>query len=400
MLKLYYKAKNWLDYLLDRVIDIADMFLMDAYQPPRLISRERMHRIARTVGDLSWLVRSFPRLPVYRLSGSRWTLIFIGEERDLAEIRHALFLEEEPVTELIARIPLWKISQWVQQQLNQGAADLVICELSRLYPKQLMFPLTFVVPSWVNQQVHIPDPPDLLIAGKKYSTERNRLNKAKRLGFDYQFSQLQRDFDCFHYEMYVPYSQNRHRDLAIVGQYQDQQKRWFSRGGLVLITQETKPVAGVMCYLTNSTCFDVSRGVLHADQELFRLGIDTIITWSIINWAHQQGAKVYNIGGARPRCTDGAFSSKRHWSAKVTQRKKIYPHWLFLAQDLSPALHEYLNRLELITEIENNFYQVLLLNPGENFSQTEIEEKVGVAQEQGLAGIALVSPNTPTKVCV
>jgi hypothetical protein len=400
LLKLYYKSKNWLDYLLDRVIDVADMFLMDAYQPPRLIGRKRGHRVARTVGDLCWLVRSFPRLPVYKLSGSRWTLIFIGEERDLPEICHSLFLEEEPVPEKIARIPLWKISQWVQQQLNQNTADLIICELSCLYPKQLKAPITFVVPSWINQEVHIPDPPDQLIAGKRYSTERNRLNKAKRLGFDYQFSQSQADFDYFHHEMYVPYSQTRHRDLAIVGQYQDQQKRWFSRGGVVLISQENKPVAGVMCYLTNGICFDVSRGVLHADQELFRLGIDTIITWSVINWAHQQGAKVYNIGGARPRCTDGAFSSKRHWSAQVTRRKKIYPQWLFLAKDLSPVLREYLNRLEFITEIENNFYQVLLLNPGESLTQAEIDEKVGVAQQQGLAGIALVSSNTHTKVYV
>ncbi len=389
--KFYRYVKVRINYLLDRVIDLCNIVLMDAYRFPWPAAQNTAHVIARYAGDVSWLLRDFPRLSAYKLIGADWTIIFVGRDVGLREICH-LFFEEEVDQQELGRIALWKLSAQTQQWLTEGA-DLVVCELSRIHPRPPKAAFTFTVPTWIQQTLTIPEPLEALLAGKKFATQRHRLNKAKRAGFNYRFSQSKADFDYFHYQMYLPYVKARHGHLALIAPYQDQWW-WFARGGLVLVTQHDKPVAGVLCYMANDTCFDVGRGVLESDPQLFKQGIETIITWYAINWAGDQGAKIYDMGGI-PHAwrSDGAFNSKRSWGARVVRRKRIYGVWTFLAQNLPPSLQDHINRLGFISETDGKFCSILLNDDTPFVEETDIHNELLAAQREGLAGLAVISPN-------
>lgn len=389
-----------LNYLLDRVIDFGDLFLMNVYQLPWPAAQRVCQKIFRFVGELCWLIRDFPRLPVYQLTaepaqenGESWTIIFVGANKGLWEMAHIFFAKNQPVWRETGRVALWRLPAQSRQWLSEGV-DLVICELSPFFPIRLKTSFTFAVPAMINQVLDISDPVDQLIAGKKFATERHRLNKARREGFDFKFTRLPDDFDQFHYRMYLPYIKARHGNRAVVGKYKDQRKRWFERGGLVQVTHQNRPVAGVLCYLAGDTCFDVERGVLDADPALFKKGIDTIITWSAINWAHSQGAKIYDMGASRARTSNGSFAAKRRWGARVVKNRKIFAHWTFMAGNLSQPLKDYVNNLGFISQINGKFYQVYLNDSAGEDTEAFLKNRALEMKTFGLDGVVVVSPHS------
>lgn len=391
--RLYRRGKVWLNYLLDRVIDLCDLFLMDVYRLPWSTAQNTARRIARCVGDIACLLRSFPRLSAYRLEGPQFTIVFVGTDQGLLEIGHLFFPEEEIQPQEIGRIALWRLSRRARQLLSEGRADLVICELSRIHPRRPQAPISFTVPVWVQQSLTIPEPLKSLISGKRYATERHRLNKARHTGFGYTFSQSRTDFDHFHYHMYLPYVTTRHDGRALTARYEHQWRRWFVKGGVVLVTQYDKPVAGVLCYIVGDTCFDIERGVLEADPKLFRQGIETMITWYAIDWAHQHGAKTYNMGGSRGWRSSGSFNSKRRWGARVVRRRRIYRTWTFLGQELCSALQGQLDELGFISEIDGRFYGVMLSSVPASAAEIDVDRELSAARDQGLDGLVVISAN-------
>jgi hypothetical protein len=393
LFRLYIYGKVRLNYLVDRIIDLSDMVLMDAYRLPWPMAQNAVKKITRYVGDISWLLRAYPRLPAYELAGTEWTIIFVGEDRNLLEMRHLFFPEEEVAQQELGRIALWRLPVQTQQWLAEGI-DLVICELGRIHPNRPKAPITFTVPIWIQQVLVIPEPLESLISGKKSATERHRLNKARRTGFNYRLSQSKADFEHFCYHMYLPYVKTRHGHLAIERRYEDQWRRWCTRGGLVLVTQHDKPVAAVLCYMANDVCFDLNRGVLEADPQLLKLGIETMITWYAITWARGQGARIYNMGATRARCSNGSFNAKRRWGARVVRPERIYGTWTFLAQNLSQSLQVYLNKLGFISEVGGKFYGVLLSTDPTSIIETDVDKKLSAIKGQGLDGWIVISTDS------
>jgi hypothetical protein len=287
---------------------------------------------------------------------------------------------------------VWQLQARTEQWLTE--VDLVICELSRIHPWRPQAAISFVVPVWIEQVLELAEPIRSLISGDKRAHLRHQINRLERAGFSSCFSQNSEDFDLFYHHMYLPFVRSRHEDLALVASYQDQKENWFNRGGLMLAVQNAKILAGTLCYIANDTCFAVESGVLEADPRLFQQGVNTLLLWYVALWGQSQGAKVFDMGGSHAWRSHGSFTFKRRWGAKVIRRRRIFATWTFLAQYLSPALQTHINKLGFISEIDNKFYTILLEDkpiylklPDRQFNTTE------TAQELGLAGWALVTPN-------
>lgn len=347
---------------------------MDVYRFPWPMVQSIARDVARYMGDISELLRDFPRLDAYKLTGPNWTVIFVGNIQDLLEIRN-LFFSEEVIHQEIGRIALWKLPTQTRKWLAEGV-DLVVCELSRIHPNRPKAPITFTVPTWIHQVLAIPEPVEMLIAGEKFANKRNTLNKARRAGFKVKFTQSKADFDHFHYHMYRPYLESRHGELALTASYQDQRRRWFERGGLLLVTDRDKPVAGALCHIAGETCFHIETGVLEADPQLFKQRIETTIVWYAIVWARDQGAQIFDMGGTRAWRSNGSFASKQSWGAQVIRRRKIYSTWTFLAQNLSPSLQDHINQLGFIGEIDGKFYRILLDTEATPTPETNLQNEL------------------------
>lgn len=389
---LYQKIKGWFNYLLDRTVDLSNMFLMDIYALPWPKAQIFVQYTARNVGDLCWLIHDFPRLPAYKLAGPNWTIAFVGRDESLQEICH-LFFEDEVKPQELGRVALWKLSNRVRQWL---AADvnLVICELSRTYPGLPQAPIRFSVPNWIHQSLTLPEPLETLLEGKRIKSVRHNLNRAEKANFGWYFSQAREDFEHFHYNMYLPYIKSRHGSRALVANYQDQWNRWFCRGGLIIVTQNNKQVGGLLCFIKGNTCFAVEIGILDSNPDLIRDGIKISADWFAINWAYQQGARIYDMGGTRPWRSDGVFISKSRWRAKVVRRKKIYSTWTFLAQDLPLRLQTHLNRIGFISETDGKFYATLLQPEPDVLTESQVKKELAAVDRQGLDGVVIVSAHT------
>lgn len=157
--------------------------------------------------------------------------------------------------------------------------------------------------------------------------------------------------------MYRPYISLRHGHAAYLSAYEDQWQRSFRRGGLVLITQDDRPVGAALCYIANGVCHSIEGGVLDADEKLLRQEINGMIDWYTMVWAHSQGVRELSMGGTRPRRSDGIYLYKRQWGARVIRRRKIYPLWYFLMSAAPrPELLERINQQGFISEVGDNFY--------------------------------------------
>jgi len=369
--------------------DLSGMVLRDAHRFPWPAAQDITQGLARCAGDASRLLMLFPRLPAYKLTGPKWKIIVVsGNARSLLQIGH-LFFEKEFDQEQIEKIALWKLSDQTQQWLAEGA-DLVVCELGRLHPYRPKSAITITSPVWIDQVITIPKRLETLISGKKSRNIRNILNRSRKNGFNYRFSQLSSDFDNFYYKMYLPFVKNRHGDLASLRHYKSM-RRLFAKGGILLVTQHDKPVAGALCSIRGNTCFDLYGGVLEANPELIQQGVQTILTWYVLTWASGEGAKTYNMGGSQAYCSNPSFTAKRRWGARVVRRTNIYATWTFLATDLSTRLRNHLNKLGFISEIDGNFYRVFLTNDIDSVTETEINQEVLVSRKEGLDGLLMVS---------
>jgi len=378
--------------ILYRIIDLSNMVLMDIYRLPWSAAQSIAHGIARCIGDVSSLLLQFPRLPAYKLTGAKWKIIFVGTRKtSLLQICH-LFFEGNFHQEKIGEIAFWKLPVESQKWLAEGV-DLVVCELGRLCPNRPKAAFTFNVPVWINQVITIPEQLERLISGKKLNTVRERLNRAGRYGFSYRFSQSLSDFDNFHYNMYLPFVKGRHGDLALLADYETQ-RRWFAKGGVLLITQHGKPVAGGLCCIRDGQYFSIEGGVLQADPELIQAGIQTIMTWYKITWAREQGAKLYNMGGTYGWCSNPSFIAKRRWRARVVRRKKIYETWTFLTTNLSIPLQNHINKLGFISEIDGKFYRTMLSNDDDSIAETIISRELLATKKEGLDGLVVVSADS------
>ncbi|MBN1217555.1 MAG: GNAT family N-acetyltransferase [Anaerolineae bacterium] len=393
LFRLYLRGKVKLNYILDRIIDLSDMILMDAYRLPWPIAQNVAKKTARHIGDISWLLRDFPRLSAYKLAGANWTIVFVGSQQGLLEIRHLFFADETIAPQKIGRIALWRLSAQTQKWLAEDV-DLVICELSPISPWIPKSLLTFTIPPWIYQVLVLPTPLETLLTGRRIEGIRRKIKKAQVAGFAYRFSQSKTDFDYFYYHMYTPFIKNRHGNLALITPYQHQWQRWFTRGGLVLvINKENKPVAGMLCYIANRTCFYIEGGILEARPDLFQQGINAVNIWYAIEWAYRHGAKIFNLGGTSPWRTNGSFIFKQRWGARVARRKRIYGERTFLAQNLLPSLQEHINKLGFISEIDGKFCSVLLSTDGIPVTQSDIEQELSAVGRQGLDGLVVVSNN-------
>jgi len=395
---LYRWIKVRTNFLLDRVIDLCSAILTNMHGFPGSRWENALRRLVQTIGDACLLMNGFPRQSAFGLRGGEWSIVFIGSDRGAMEIQELLFPDQSVTNENLGRIPLWRIPGQTQRWLGEGI-HLVIYESSRIQPWRPTARYAFTTPTWVFQILPIPEPLEQAIAGRRLHGIRHRIRRANREGFGYRFSQSKEDFDTFYHHMYTPFISARYRELALLSPYGDMWRRWFRKGGLVLVTQRDRPVAGSICYVGGETCYTVEGGVLNDDPHLWQQGVNALVDWFALQWGRARGAKYLGMGHSRAWRSNGVFLYKQRWHARVTRQRRIGCDWIFLADRLPPSLHDRLNQIGLVSEIDRKYYGVLLHHEDVEPDPQAIESGAEHAVEQGLAGIVLVSPRGVT-TCV
>jgi len=388
---LYHSFKVTLNTWADRILEICNKIIEGAYQLPWPAVQTGLEGMARVVGDLNRLFQEFPRRAAYKLSDVNLTIVYVGDVENIAEIQHLFYAGKDVVPQELGRIALWRLPAHRERWWAEGV-DLVVGESSHISPYWPQTPLRFSVPGWVQQVLDLPDDLESLLSSRRMKDIRKSLTRAQKANFSWYFSQSKEDFDHFYYKMYVPYIKERHNSRARVSSYQDLWQE-FVRGGLIVVTQNNTQVGGELSRIRDKTCFAIEGGVLDSNPDLLRGGIIVSRDWYTMDWAHRQGARIYDMGPTRPWLSNGVFYYKARWGAKATRLKSIYKVWTFLTRDPSLELQQHINQIGFISEIKGKFYATLLDTDRLSLPTSEIDKQLSTVQKQGLDGLLVVSAN-------
>jgi hypothetical protein len=287
----------------------------------------------------------------------------------------------------------------MSEQWSREGAGLIIQETSRAHHGELKGRLNFRVPSWIQQIVTLPDPIESMMESAEVDRDvRRLLRKMKEIDITSSFSTSETDFHYFYHRLYLPFIVSRHGEYALVTPYEDM-LRWFRRGGLIVVhsSEDSRPLAGVVVYLAGKLAYAIESGFVN-NQNLWKLGLNPYLYWSILSWAASHGAKQLDLGGSFPVRTHGVFTQKRRWGAKVAPRKRITTSLEFIAGQLSPDLEDHINEIGLITEIQGKNYGLVLNCHHPVPAGQEISNLVRNAVRDGLAGIALLDGNGARRI--
>jgi hypothetical protein len=392
------RSKKLLRRISDRLFFFSIRFRVGAFRHHRLVSHTLRHTLARFIGDIAYLAGDLLKKNIWRMTDSNLQIVFMGSQKSCFDVLPQFF-SENTSCELIGNTSAFGLSRKTRQWFQDGC-DLAIIELSRVFPFRPKAPVSFCAPHWVNQEIAYPQDMDKLLAGNRYNSLRRNINKARKAGCEWRFSRSREDFDFFYHHLYVPFTRARHAEHAHLAPYPLQWDLWIegAGGGLVLVTQAGKTVAGAVCLVCDDDCYNIEVGVLNADESLLHMGINAFLFWSVAEWGKQQGAKFYNLGGSFGWRSNGTFNWKAKWGARVIRRKNPYRTFCIAADRTSASVAEKVNSIGFVCELRKGMYGLMLDQVDSPFNGHEIAEAVARAKKEGLDGACVASPGIDLQI--
>ncbi len=347
--------------------------------------RDGLIKVLVTVSHLGRLVMTRLRVNVKRLEGADWSVIYVGEEFSVEELRHVLFSSPAAVTHL-DRVFLWQVPALVRRFSNDG--EFVLCELNRLIRWCPRVRYAFSPSSWVRQVLDISRPMDDIAAGMNQNLRRN-VRKMQETGFTCEYTQEPAKFDVFYYKMYRPYISARHGNRAIVSKYYEKRHE-FDRGGLMLVKHKGQLVTGMLYQIFGNTCRLGSMGVYEENSHLVNKGAIVALYWFMLDWARRQGFHALDFGTSRARLSDGVFNFKRQWGTSLQAPLPAHTNWLFAAQTITPDLCRFINAQGFLGLVDGEWRAVMFETPEVHPAKDEVECIRRMAQKAGVAGVLIL----------
>ena len=382
----YRKTKVLFNSLLTGLIQRCNAVLVkENPQPSSLILK-----MARFIGTVALLLVDIPRMEAYQFLIGSNRVIFVGEEYRAKILQRSFVNHVESEPQPLGRVSTLQLPEMARQWFLEDAM-MVVSEISPLYPRKFRLPYVVKSPILVRQELVLPEKLEDFLNQPHLRRIRRQLNRAQRAGFTYRFSRERQDFDFYYYHMYLPYIQRRFGEAAFLGTAEDQWEE-CSRGGLILVNQDGKTVAGMLVALRGETCAYLDAGVLNADEELLEQGVFSFNLWSLIQWGHQHGARRVDLGGSIPWCSDGVFQYKNNWGAGIHPFRFIHKNLTYCLQDPPNDFLQLLNEKGILLEHSNQYVRAFFsqqpISRGE-IAEDALLEKAG---ESGLAGVVVLSP--------
>lgn len=194
----------------------------------------------------------------------------------------------------------------------------------------------------VRQESDISEPWEVLTRlWQNHSETARRIRKA---GLQCRISREKAELDRFYKQMFVPHIRKQYGNRAYVDSYEEL-RQWFERGFLILVEEQSSPVAGGLCAIEGDTLVFYRTGVLEGNYEYVKRGAQAAIYYFMLRHAKQNGLKKVNFLMSHAFVNDGVYKHKAGWGAGVATDEKASHCLLYF---LPPG------NLEAIAFLENN----------------------------------------------
>jgi len=389
---IYRNVKVKLNTFMDRIVQRCNCILENEEEFQQSIVKANVLKIVRVIGSLALLLQQLPRAEAFKVCGSDGDVVYFGSQHGADTFQDLYNNCNRIKPQAFGRFKVWKLPSLARKWISTGA-KMVVCEFSPLFPFCSNF--TFVVssPELIEQEIALPEDLNDLYNCPAFGKIRQKLKRSKRRAeFSSFFTRDKKDFDLYYYQMYLPYITKRHGNVAAITPYECALQN-FNRGGLVMIKEGQKAIAGVLITTKKQTCFALEAGILDGDTGLLCQEVYSFNQWSVLEWAYEQGLKKVNMGAASAWRSNGIFAYKKHWCARVCRFRAVQGNLFYLMENPSEEFLEKMNKKGIITENRGKYYSVIFrYHPIED--ENWLEGELRGAVKDGLLGIAIVSPNS------
>ena len=152
---------------------------------------------------------------------------------------------------------------------------------------------------------------------------RRRKDIRKLESYDYSClicADSDEEFDHFYWKMYVPYAEKRFGKAAYIKTYLESRALYTSKGGIVFVKKQKKPVAGILFRVVGKTVFALFYGARGGD---IRFGNDLsgqAALLHLIKWGKMKGLESLDFGTCGPFLRDGLFIYKKEWGMNIEEQ--------------------------------------------------------------------------------
>jgi hypothetical protein len=268
------------------------------------------------------------------------SVAYIGEGDSLAFLQHSLFEDGQATCVKLESCYAWRAAS--RAEILADKVDMVIMERNSLLTWTPELGEWHIAPLWLRMRRHfrVGESWQQVKASMKHQSRNIRYVRSG--GYTYRFTNDDADFDFYYRRMYVPITQERHKNRAIISD-ETYLRSFFRRGALMMaLSQGERPVAAQICVVSGTALYLIGLGVLDGDVRWMQDGAASALYYFSIQWAHEQGLRQADWGRCRPFLSDGRLKYKKRWGLVPEQDPWAHSEWLFWVPAHSAAARAWL----------------------------------------------------------
>ena len=227
--------------------------------------------------------------------------------------------------------------------MHRFKADIVIARLDIFSTRLLQMPDYLRVPEWVRMVARVPDSNERFTS----SSALRDLQGIRKNGLAWRVSHDPQELRLHLERDYYPYTRQRHGDDAFV-QPRTVVANAFKKGGLLVVEQNFRPVAGLVFERRKDTMQMWTLACVESDASLLSKGALAAVYVFCFEYARSAGLDFVDMRGCRPCPADSLFFVKQKWGAEVREHGELAFEFLIHWQSANDRVLRFLEKTPLI----------------------------------------------------
>jgi len=250
-----------------------------------------------------------------RKSGTPIKVAYFGNDKKLKNYWESMLFAESANTIPGKKTLLWRARKLARKNLKHY--DLMLVEINSLTRQLVKRKRGYFLPRWFDTLLDVNNSLDAI-------SRNDTLKKIKMHGLSCEVRTSEDDLSFFYDRMFKPYITARHKDKAVLVDYNYFLKRFNKKDShLFFLLKNNKPIAASFNEKEDGMMKFSGLGILDGSREIMRLGAVRALYYFMLNYYKETNVRRINFGGASPLLSDGLTQFKVALRAFPNKKKLL-----------------------------------------------------------------------------
>lgn len=217
--------------------------------------------------------------------------------------------------------------------------------------------------------------------------------KIRKHNFSSKISNSMEDFDLFFHRMYLPLIDKQFRNSSLIDSYQ-RMKGIFLNGFLLFVMEDSKAIAGGLCFIKDNVLYFEKIGVLDAGETYLKKGAQSAVYYFVIRHAKDLGLQKVDLTTSRSFLNDGVYRHKREWGAAAYPDDKSSYWMYFFNLGCSEKIFRFFERNPVIINTEEGLKGVVGIEREKELTIQDKRELSDRFYSPGLKSLLVMTPHS------